>query len=355
MGWSPCAKIGDGSASSASCLRGRILVSRFPERSAGVWTRRRAAGSASPRRSRRPSSSLMSAVFRKTFSRCEVFAGPKTDPHSIGFCAALRSITVAGWSGSSKLSTIRCSAATIMPSVRRWGAISTPNFAQNSRRRKCSHLAYSAASICQIAARNFLRGGLRVPSSRPQAATARSIISASMPVSRCRCGARKAGFTPTIRAAGSSGTAATTWAAACRKRTHVRSSAGKRSDGTSRRSSSTASLATRCVDRVNAKLCCTGPMTAAKFKVNEGLLLAHRFRSRHCSITADVEGRTDLSRTCRYGSVPPSGRAANCSLDHLVGAAEQVQRERNTERLGGGFEVEILFKADPGAGGAWCT
>ena len=29
MGWSPCAEIGDGSASSASCLRGRILVSRF--------------------------------------------------------------------------------------------------------------------------------------------------------------------------------------------------------------------------------------------------------------------------------------------------------------------------------------
>jgi hypothetical protein len=230
--------------------------------------------------------------------------GPETDLHSIGFCAALRSITVAGWSGGSKLSTIRCSAATIMPSVRRWGAISTPNFAQSSRRRKCSHLAYSAASICQIATRNFLRGGLRVPSSRPQAATARSIISASMPVSRCRCGARKAGFTPTIRAAGSNGTAAITWAAACRKRTHVRSSAGKRSDGTSRRSSSTASLATRCVDRVNAKLCCTGPMTAAKSKVNvEGLLLAHRFRSRHCSITADVEGRTELSRTCRYGSV----------------------------------------------------
>jgi hypothetical protein len=73
-----------------------------------------------------------------------------------------------------------------------------------------------------------------------------------------------------LRAAGSSGTAATTWAAACRKRTHVRSSAGKRFGGTSRRSSSTASLATRCVGRVNARLYCTGPMTAAKSKVNVG-------------------------------------------------------------------------------------
>jgi hypothetical protein len=43
-------------------------------------------------------------------------------------------------------------------------------------------------------------------------------INASMPVSRCRCGATTAGFIPTIRAAGSNGTVATTWAAARRKR-----------------------------------------------------------------------------------------------------------------------------------------
>ena len=51
------------------------------------------------------------------------------------------------------------------------------------------------------------------------AATARSTTSASTPASRCRTGAARAGSIPTIRAAGSSGTAATTWAAACRRRT----------------------------------------------------------------------------------------------------------------------------------------
>ena len=51
------------------------------------------------------------------------------------------------------------------------------------------------------------------------AATARSISSASTPASRCRSGAARDGSTRTIRAAGSSGIAATTWAAACRTRT----------------------------------------------------------------------------------------------------------------------------------------
>ncbi len=66
-------------------------------------------------------------------------------------------------------------------------------------------------------------------------------IDASQPLSVWR---RRAGFTPTIRAAGSSGTAVITWAAVCRTRTHARSSDGRRSGGTSRRLSGTASPAT---------------------------------------------------------------------------------------------------------------
>src|SRR5262252_5704371 len=56
-------------------------------------------------------------------------------------------------------------------------------------------------------------------------------VDASQPLSVWR----DTGFTSTIRAAGSSGTAATTWAAACRSRTPVRSSAGRQSCGMSRR------------------------------------------------------------------------------------------------------------------------
>ena len=46
-------------------------------------------------------------------------------------------------------------------------------------------------------------------------------------------GETKDGSTPTIRAAGSSGIAVTTWAAACRKKTSARSSGGRPSDATS--------------------------------------------------------------------------------------------------------------------------
>ena len=62
------------------------------------------------------------------------------------------------------------------------------------------------------------RAGSRARSSRRSGATARSTSSASTPASRCRSGARRAGSIPTTRAAGSSGIAATTWAAACRTR-----------------------------------------------------------------------------------------------------------------------------------------
>jgi hypothetical protein len=62
-----------------------------------------------------------------------------------------------------------------------------------------------------------------------RAVIAPSTILVSTPVSRFRCGAGRAGFIPMIRAAGSGGIAATTWAAACRMRRCVRFGAGKRS------------------------------------------------------------------------------------------------------------------------------
>jgi hypothetical protein len=93
-------------------------------------------------------------------------------------------------------------------------------------------------------------------------------ISASMPASRWRSGAARAGFIRTIRAAGSNGTAATTLGAACRRRTRGRSSGGRLFGATSTKSNGTASLVIPGVDRASAKLCCTGPMTAGRFEAN---------------------------------------------------------------------------------------
>ena len=116
---------------------------------------------------------------------------------------------------------------------------------------------------------NFLQVGSRVPGSRPQAATARLIISASMLASRYPSGVTRDGSTPTIREAGSSGTAATIWVAARRKRTRARSGDGRLSGDTLRRLSGTASQETRRADRASARLCCTGPTIAGRSEANE--------------------------------------------------------------------------------------
>ena len=72
-----------------------------------------------------------------------------------------------------------------------------------------------------------------------------------------------AGSIPTIRAAGSNGIAATSWAAACRRRTRGRSSAGRRSAAMSRKFAAIASPAIRSAGRASARRCCIGPTTAA--------------------------------------------------------------------------------------------
>jgi hypothetical protein len=88
-------------------------------------------------------------------------------------------------------------------------------------------------------------------------------VDASQPLSAWR---RKDGFTRTIRAAGSSGTADTIWAAACRRRTPGRSNAGRPSEGTSRKLNGIARRAIRRAGRDSGKRCCTGLMTAARFE-----------------------------------------------------------------------------------------
>ena len=85
------------------------------------------------------------------------------------------------------------------------------------------------------------------------------------PASRFRFGGKKAGSTPTIRAAGSNGIAAIT-AAGAWPTTRGRSSAGRRSAATSARSSAIAGHAIIPAGPGNARPCCTGPMTAGRFE-----------------------------------------------------------------------------------------
>jgi hypothetical protein len=66
-------------------------------------------------------------------------------------------------------------------------------------------------------------------------------VDASQPLAEWR---RKGWIHPAIRAAGSSGIAVITWAAACRRKTQGRSSDGRRYDGMSGRSNGTANRAT---------------------------------------------------------------------------------------------------------------
>jgi hypothetical protein len=79
-------------------------------------------------------------------------------------------------------------------------------------------------------------------------------------VSPFPCGAGKAGYTRMIRAAGSSGIVAITWAAACRTRTRGRSNAGRPSAVTWRNCEDTASLEISPAARGSARLCYIGPI-----------------------------------------------------------------------------------------------
>jgi hypothetical protein len=108
--------------------------------------------------------------------------------------------------------------------------------------------------------------GSRARSSLPRAATVRSITSAYMRASRCPPGAGTDGFTPMIHAAGFSGTAATTWAAARRKKTTDRSAVGKQCDVMSGKLNVTANQAIRCAVSGNGRRFYTGRTTAEQFE-----------------------------------------------------------------------------------------
>lgn len=86
-----------------------------------------------------------------------------------------------------------------------------------------------------------------------------------MRLNRFRSGRRKAGFTQMIRAAGSNGIAGIIWAAAFRRKTRGRSSAGRPWFGTLRRSRINAGQATLPAIRASARHCCIGHTTAVRY------------------------------------------------------------------------------------------
>ena len=70
----------------------------------------------------------------------------------------------------------------------------------------------------------------------------------------------------TIRAAGSNGIAAITWAGACRRKTHDRSNAGRLFAATFSKSGRIVSPAICCVARGNVRQCFTGLTTPGRFR-----------------------------------------------------------------------------------------
>jgi hypothetical protein len=110
--------------------------------------------------------------------------------------------------------------------------------------------------------------GSHGPSCRRTSATAPSTILTWMPVNHCQCGARRVGFIPTIRADGSNGIAATTWAGECQKRMRDRSGAGTLCAATWPKSNATANTVIRPAESARGRPSYTGPMTAER---SEGL------------------------------------------------------------------------------------
>jgi hypothetical protein len=101
-------------------------------------------------------------------------------------------------------------------------------------------------------------------------------------------GAESAGYIGTIRAAGSSGIAATTWAGECPRRTPARSAAGRRCSAMSGKSGNIASPATRRAGGASAKRSCTGRMTAGE---SRGRIVGSHAVARHLGAFGCPSGR----------------------------------------------------------------
>src|ERR1041385_4188852 len=85
-----------------------------------------------------------------------------------------------------------------------------------------------------------------------------------MPASPYQYGAKRVGFIPTIRADGSNGIVATTWAGECQKRMRDRLGAGTLCVATWRRSNATANTVIRPAESARGRPSYTGPTIAER-------------------------------------------------------------------------------------------
>jgi hypothetical protein len=139
-----------------------------------------------------------------------------------------------------------------------------------------------------------------------------------------------------IPGAGSSGIAATTWAAARRSRTHGRSDDGNQSVGTLRRLNSTASPGIHSVDLDNDKRCCIGLTIAERFEIGARI----DWRAAPDRQRCDAMSRPNRGRWRSYHAAP-SRRAASSppALGALIVAAARgrIAERPATKEADAGF------------------
>ena len=169
--------------------------------------------------------------------------------------------------------------------------------------------------------------GSHGPSSRRTPATVPSTISAWMPVNLCQCGARRVGFISTIRADGSNGIAATTWAGECQKRMRDRLGAGTLCAATWPKSNATANTVIRPAESDRGRPSYTGPMTAER---SEGLSgRQSRLRELHAGFGSLAEMLSRPRHVCSSTqSRHSSARVARplCARSRHLSAISRCQR-----------------------------
>ena len=175
-------------------------------------------------------------------------------------------------------------------------ATSTRTSGPSSRRQQMLELGVFGGKYMTDCARRVPRRLVREREALPRAARpGAELLRRERLAAARRCGARRAGSTPTIRAAGSSGTAATTWAGAAPTtsgRSAVAGHPAARRAGRRR----TAAAATWTAAAGSGRRCCTGRTTRGRFEKRLNLRPLHRNRHSFQHRPPSVRGSNGITR-----------------------------------------------------------